>query len=681
MLPIAQLKQLETVQGAQWVSSQRAITSSSGFARNAGDAAMFSDVVKKQQDVDGAGVTIGVMSDSYNCLAGAEDDVLSGDLPDDVQVIKEYSFCEDEKAIDEGRAMIQLIHDIAPGAKILFHTAIESPVDFAQGIITLADRGANIIVDDIGWLLMPMVQEGPITQAVNEVEQRGVVYFSAAGNSARLSYQQVFKKTEAASGALAHDFGLAAGQASDVYQKITLPKDVSVRIVLQWDDPASIAGGKGAKTDLDLFVFDSENNRVIASSQDNNIGHDPVEIIAIEAVEEGISEANLFIRKSAGRDPLYVKYVMFSSGGVTELIKDKEVLIAEQLHFNEDDALVGTDGELIKEGISVVVTPGYSGEFSIYTDFFQIGAGGAPIVNQSNGQHGILLNNTYYPIDRPIWFIPDGFSARLTGDNKVALVDDSLEPDVQTDIRIAEYDTRSSTIYGHSNAAGAIAVGAMSYRQSPWFNGNAQVEKYSSAGGLPILFDTTGEPLEQAIIRAKPEIVAIDDIDTTFFPVISEETDSDGNDLPNFRGTSAAAPNAAAVAALLLQKYAYLKPKQVREIMMQGTVDLKDPVTALGEFVLADNPCAKGIEFDWGTGCGLIKTDLIFKAAEAFSLNSGLGDFNEDGCVDEKDTDVLGAILRSDSDVQKKYDLTGDGKITDRDFEALLSLYGSGCSG
>ncbi|MCK5354284.1 MAG: hypothetical protein KAJ63_04150, partial [Methyloprofundus sp.] len=328
MLPIAQLKQLETVQGAQWVSSQRAITSSSGFARNAGDAAMFSDVVKKQQDVDGTGITIGVMSDSYDCLAGAEDDIESGDLPDNVQVIKEYSFCEDEKAIDEGRAMMQLIHDIAPKAKLLFHTAIESPVDFAQGIITLADQGANIIVDDIGWLLMPMVQEGPIAQAVNEVERRGVVYFSAAGNNARLSYQQAFKKTETASGALAHDFGRAAGQASDVYQKITLPKDVSVRIVLQWDDPASIAGGKGAKTDLDLFIFDSENNIVITSSEDSNVGHDPVEIIAIEAGDGDITEANLFIRKSAGRDPLYVKYVMFSSGGVTELIKDKEVLIA-----------------------------------------------------------------------------------------------------------------------------------------------------------------------------------------------------------------------------------------------------------------------------------------------------------------------------------------------------------------
>jgi hypothetical protein len=102
--------------------------------------------------------------------------------------------------------------------------AFEGPVSFAQGIIELANQGADIIVDDVGYLTMPMVQDGPIAQAVNEVNDRGVTYFSAAGNSSRQSYQNFFvaglvQETRYT----AHDFGLAAGAASDFFQKIIIP--------------------------------------------------------------------------------------------------------------------------------------------------------------------------------------------------------------------------------------------------------------------------------------------------------------------------------------------------------------------------------------------------------------------------------------------------------------------------
>ena len=114
---------------------------------------------------------------------------------------------------------------------------------------------------------------------------------------------------------------------------------------------------------------------------------------------------------------------------------------------------------------------------------------------------------------------------------------------------------------------------------------------------------------------------------------------------------------------------------------MQGTIDLKDPAKATGEYPLNYNLCGDDVEFDWGTGCGLIQADLIFDLEKDFSINSGLGDFNEDGCVNVKDTNILGGIFRSSIDVQKQYDLTGDGKINDRDFDALLDLYDNGCSG
>ena len=49
---------------------------------------------------------------------------------------------------------------------------------------------------------------------------------------------------------------------------------------------------------------------------------------------------------------------------------------------------------------------------------------------------------------------------------------------------IDDYPTNSGTIYGHANAAGAEAVGAAFYLDTPAFSGLAPVlESYSSAGG------------------------------------------------------------------------------------------------------------------------------------------------------------------------------------------------------
>jgi subtilisin family serine protease len=155
-------------------------------------------------------------------------------------------------------------------------------------------------------------------------------------------------------------------------------------------------------------------------------------------------------------------------------------------------------------------------------------------------------------------------------------------------VTIDAFDTRSSTLYGHANAAGAEAVGAAFYRNTPEFGVSPPLlERSSSAGSTPILFDTAGRRLMIPQIRLKPEIVAPDGTNTTFFG--KRDVEPDG--FPNFFGTSAAAPHAAAVAALMLQAVPTTDPQRVYETLELTAIDMGPP------------------GFDFDSGFGLIQAD------------------------------------------------------------------------
>ena len=53
---------------------------------------------------------------------------------------------------DEGTAMLEIIHDLAPGAQLYFATGTTSLAMFAQNILDLRAAGCDIIVDDVQYL-------------------------------------------------------------------------------------------------------------------------------------------------------------------------------------------------------------------------------------------------------------------------------------------------------------------------------------------------------------------------------------------------------------------------------------------------------------------------------------------------------------------------------------------------
>lgn len=162
------------------------------------DGPLGTAVARALYGTDGTGVTIGVISDSFaaagaSAATTAEQDVLRGVLPGPanpcgyttpVGVVADgdTGFAE-----DEGRAMAQLVHGIAPGARILFAAGGPSAYVMADRIRALVAAGADVIVDDLTYFGVPMFQSGPVEDAQAEAVAAGVAYFTSAGNGSFVS--------------------------------------------------------------------------------------------------------------------------------------------------------------------------------------------------------------------------------------------------------------------------------------------------------------------------------------------------------------------------------------------------------------------------------------------------------------------------------------------------------------
>ena len=143
-----------------------------GEAYNEAETAESADAARSQLGLDGTGVTIGALSDSVNQYQGGlEESYSTGDLnPNNpVTVLQDGP----GNGTDEGRAMLEDIHDIAPGANLQFATGDDGEVGFMNNIEALTNAGSKVIVDDIGYLDEPMFQDGYVSQGVDYATSRG----------------------------------------------------------------------------------------------------------------------------------------------------------------------------------------------------------------------------------------------------------------------------------------------------------------------------------------------------------------------------------------------------------------------------------------------------------------------------------------------------------------------------
>src|SRR5262245_39951280 len=101
---------LETLAGFSWVRAIRSVdpaVTRVGAVTTQGDAASRADLLRAQ-GLDGSGVTVGVISDGIDSLREAQ---TTNDLPD--VVVPNDGRCQ-KGAGDEGTALLEIVHDVAP---------------------------------------------------------------------------------------------------------------------------------------------------------------------------------------------------------------------------------------------------------------------------------------------------------------------------------------------------------------------------------------------------------------------------------------------------------------------------------------------------------------------------------------------------------------------------------------
>ncbi len=439
--------------GAQTNVSGTLAPTGVGSRSSEGDVTHRANVARGTFHVDGTGIKIGVLSNGVTSLAQSQ---ALGDLGP-VTILPGQAGTG-----DEGTAMLEIVHDLAPGAQLFYATALGSITQFAQNIRDLRTAGCDIIVDDVfyfvetpfhdGQLAPTNTNGGAVIQAVNDVTALGAMYFSSAGNSGNL--------TQGTSGVWEGDFvdggpGVAplpsptpalrlhnfGGQNFNVLNVANTAAPVS----LYWSDPLG-----ASSNDYDLFRLNSTGTTVQASS--TNI-------------------------QSGTQDP----YEQVTQAAGSRLVIVKKPTAADRfLHLNTN-----------------------RGQLSIRT---------------------------------------------------------------------------AGQTHGHSHAADAFSL--LPHRQSVHSRvhiSSANItENFTSDGPRRIFFQANGTPYTPGnfsstggIVRQKPDITAADGVQVTGV----------GGFPSPFFGTSAAAPHAAAIAALMKSANPTFTPAQIRTALISSAIDIMAPGT------------------------------------------------------------------------------------------------------
>ncbi len=581
-------------------------------------------------DYQGNGMSIGVMSDSFDAAAATTDraaaDTAADELPT-VTVLEDLAL--GQTPTDEGRGMCQIVHDVAPKAKIGFATAFTGDVGFANNIRALAglpgftkdaatQKGfkGDVVCDDVSYLDEPMFSDGVVAQAVNDVVAAGVTYCSSAANNwGTDGYASVFRPVPNGTGLTSNtnnalvgtnidltgvDPALYAGgfhnfnpNGLDVAQLVNTGGS-NRRLVFQWNDPYDVS----APVIIEPPFFEADG----ASSAGSEMDFFPPPLVAGQAyvvrvnATSGDFDAIVRITDPNGR-----------------IIADQDSVVDETVTFF---APVSGQYKITVHPFAAMPPVYTQGTYHVRVN----NASGTSRITQdfnllffsTSGQFLQAVATNNFANNRPIEIT----TALSLGNAQTQLVisraNTSAPQNAANQLKYVFFGNGASGLgpaeywnplapvtFGHSAAAGANSVAAYAN-----FRPNIP-EDFTSPGPVTIYFDANNNRLATPEIRLKPDIAAADGSNTSFFPEgpvpffgapLIGDSQYDPDDFPNFYGTSAASPHCAALAALVMEAHGgtvgspnALSPAQVKTILQRTTFphDL-DPYACTGEVTLGN---------------------------------------------------------------------------------------------
>lgn len=299
------LDQMEAVAAIPQIRSISSVIPPEIFAGNtltAGDSIHRCDRVRSILGMTGSGIKVGVISDGVDGLSTAQS---SGDLPSGVNVI------DNSAGGAEGTAMMEIIHDLAPGAQLLFHSGVSGQLTLIEAYKQLHLAGARVIVDDLRYRDEPMFEDGQIAQYVRSLAiDSGTIIVCSAGNNGDAHYEAAYVDVNPASnsnafngGNDAHDFG-----SGDKTLTIGLHANATVIVTLQWNDPFG-----SASNDYDLYIMNEAASTSLAKSVTTQNGDDdPIEVAGYQAGNDSMT-LNIVVDKYKGSDRTFELFFSFDT--------------------------------------------------------------------------------------------------------------------------------------------------------------------------------------------------------------------------------------------------------------------------------------------------------------------------------------------------------------------------------
>jgi hypothetical protein len=225
--------------------------------------------VAQAHGLTGKGQKIGAISGDVDHLA---DSVAQGELPADVQVLRQATYND-----DEGTAMLEIIHDIAPDAKLAYASTRDTTAEYVEAFHELANAGVTMIAEDIALDDEPAFQQGIGAATAEGLAAHGIWVSSSAGN---LGGRHAPRVTATGTGAGADGaVGPFTGcpnavdnvvklRGDDTTYDLNLLPGATVMPTLQWSEPRAVfpTAGQGGFTDLNLYLMDATGTKCLAAS-------------------------------------------------------------------------------------------------------------------------------------------------------------------------------------------------------------------------------------------------------------------------------------------------------------------------------------------------------------------------------------------------------------------------------